>query len=75
MPNVRTSFEPADIVNEVMSFGSPTPIDISVSGSNFADNLVFAEKLRRQLAEIPGAPRSAILPVTDLSDGASQRRS
>ena len=53
MPNVRASFEPADIVNEVMSFGSPTPIDISVSGSNFADNLVFAEKLRRTLAEIP----------------------
>ena len=53
MPNVRASFEPADIVNEVMSFGSPTPIDISVSGANFADNLVFAEKLRRQLAEIP----------------------
>ncbi len=53
MPDVRTSFEPADIVNEVMSFGSPTPIDISVSGSNFADNLVFAEKLRRRLAEIP----------------------
>ena len=53
MPNVRTSFEPADIVNEVMSFGSPTPIDVSVSGSNFADNLVFAENLRRRLAEIP----------------------
>lgn len=53
MPDVRTSFEPADIVNEVMSFGSPTPIDISVSGSNFADNLVFAEKLRQKLATIP----------------------
>jgi len=53
MPDVRTSFEPADIVNEVMSFGSPTPIDISVSGANFADNLVFAEKLRRRLAAIP----------------------
>jgi multidrug efflux pump subunit AcrB len=53
MPDVRTSFEPADIVNEVMSFGSPTPIDISVSGANFVDNLAFAQKLRRELAEIP----------------------
>jgi multidrug efflux pump subunit AcrB len=53
MPDVRTSFEPADIVNEVMSFGSPTPIDISVSGANFADNLLFAEKLRRRLSEVP----------------------
>jgi hypothetical protein len=29
---VRLSFEPADIVNEVMSFGSPTPVEVQVSG-------------------------------------------
>jgi hypothetical protein len=52
MPDVRASFEPADIVNEVMSFGSPTPIDIAVRGSNFADNLTFAEKLRSELAKV-----------------------
>ncbi len=28
-------FEPADIVNEVMSFGSPTPIEVAVSGPEF----------------------------------------
>ena len=32
MPEVRFSFEPSDIVNEVMSFGSPTPVEIAVSG-------------------------------------------
>ena len=32
------SFEPGDIVNEVMSFGSPTPIEVAVSGPNLADN-------------------------------------
>jgi multidrug efflux pump subunit AcrB len=53
MPEVRYSFEPADIVNEVMSFGSPTPIDIAVSGANFAENLVYAEKLRQHLAKVP----------------------
>jgi len=31
MPELRVSFEPSDIVNEVMSFGSPTPIEIAVS--------------------------------------------
>ena len=35
---MRLSFEPADIVNEVMSFGSPTPVEVAVSGPNFADN-------------------------------------
>src|SRR5262249_20889851 len=32
MPKVRFSFEPADIVNEVMSFGSATPIEVAVIG-------------------------------------------
>ena len=26
--DIRLSFEPADIVNEVMSFGSPSPIEV-----------------------------------------------
>jgi multidrug efflux pump subunit AcrB len=50
---IRLSFEPADIVNEVMSFGSPTPVEIQVSGPKTADNRAHAEKLRTELAKIP----------------------
>ena len=46
---LRLSFEPADIVNEVMSFGSPTPIEVAVSGPKFADNRAYAERLMREL--------------------------
>ena len=53
MPDVRFSFEPSDIVNEVMSFGSPTPIEVVVSGSDFVKNREFAEKLRKELAQVP----------------------
>jgi multidrug efflux pump subunit AcrB len=53
MPDVRFSFEPSDIVNEVMSFGSPTPVDVAVSGPNFADNRAHAEKVRTELAKVP----------------------
>jgi len=53
MPDVRFSFEPSDIVNEVMSFGSPTPIEVVVSGSDFGKNREFAEKLRQELATVP----------------------
>jgi multidrug efflux pump subunit AcrB len=49
---LRLSFEPADIVNEVMSFGSPTPIEVAVSGPKMADNRAYAEKLREQLAGV-----------------------
>lgn len=53
MPDVRFSFEPSDIVNEVMSFGSPTPIEVVVSGADFAKNREFAEKLRQELSQVP----------------------
>src|SRR5262249_53541817 len=52
MPGVRLSFEPADIVNEVMSFGSPTPVEVSVIGPNLADDRAYAEKLRQELTRI-----------------------
>jgi multidrug efflux pump subunit AcrB len=52
MPDVRFSFEPSDIVNEVMSFGSPTPIEVVISGADFAKSREHAEKLRKELAEI-----------------------
>ena len=53
MPEVRFSFEPSDIVNEVMSFGSPTPVEIAVSGPNFADDREFAAKVKEELSKIP----------------------
>jgi multidrug efflux pump subunit AcrB len=52
MPGVRLSFEPADIVNEVMSFGSPTPVEVSVNGPSLAENRAYAEKLRKELSQI-----------------------
>jgi multidrug efflux pump subunit AcrB len=53
MPEVRFSFEPSDIVNEVMSFGSPAPIEVVVSGTDFGKNREFAEKLRQVLTQVP----------------------
>ena len=53
MPEVRLSFEPADIVSRVMSFGAATPIEIAVSGPVLADNRTHAEAIRAELAKIP----------------------
>lgn len=53
LPDVRFSFEPADIVNEVMSFGSPTPIEVAVSSPDFAETQAYAKRIRRELAAIP----------------------
>jgi multidrug efflux pump subunit AcrB len=50
---LRLSFEPADIINEVMSFGSPTPIEVAVSGQKLDVSREYAEKIREQLKDIP----------------------
>jgi multidrug efflux pump subunit AcrB len=54
MPELRASFEPADIVNEVLSFGSPTPIEVAVfGGASMEINRAYAEKIRVELAKLP----------------------
>jgi multidrug efflux pump subunit AcrB len=53
LPDVRLSFEPQDIVSRVMSFGSPTPIEVAVSGGNIAASKEHAEKILEKLKELP----------------------
>ncbi len=51
-PQVQFSFEPADIVSRVMALGSPTPIEVAVSGKDFAASRAHAELLKTKLAEL-----------------------
>ena len=53
LPGVRVSFEPADIVSRVMSFGSNTPIEVAVSGASLPDSRAHAEKLLAKLKTLP----------------------
>jgi len=50
---MRVSFEPADIINDVMSFGSRTPIEVVVSGPKLADSQEYARRVHAQLNKIP----------------------
>ena len=54
LPDVQFSFEPADIINEVMSFGSSTPVEVAVSGPDFAQTRPYAAKLKAEMAKISG---------------------
>ena len=54
LPGVHFSFEPADIINEVMSFGSPTPVEVAVNGPDFAETRPYAAKLMDELGKVPG---------------------
>jgi multidrug efflux pump subunit AcrB len=52
-PGAVLSFEAADLVNQVMSFGSPTPIEVAVTGANLTASRTYAEKLRTEMGKIP----------------------
>lgn len=52
LPDVRVSFEPAEITSEVMSFGAPTPVEVSVNGPNFADTRKFAGQVFAELGKV-----------------------
>ncbi len=53
LPTVSFSFEPSDIVSRVMSLGSPTPIEVAVSGPVLAADREFAERVKERLSKIP----------------------
>jgi multidrug efflux pump subunit AcrB len=52
LPDCRVSFEAADIVSQVMSFGSPTPIEVAVQGASLANDYAYAQKIQSQLAQL-----------------------
>jgi len=53
MPGVEVSFEAGDIVSQVMSFGSPTPVEVAVMGTNLQDDYAYARKVQTQMAALP----------------------
>jgi multidrug efflux pump subunit AcrB len=52
LPAYQMSFEEADIVTQVLSFGSPTPIEVAVQGASLQDDYAYARKLREQMTKL-----------------------
>jgi len=53
LPEATVSFEPSDIVSRVMSFGSPTPIEVAVNGPDLAVSREFAGRIFEKLRALP----------------------
>ncbi|HEX4589259.1 MAG TPA: efflux RND transporter permease subunit, partial [Gemmataceae bacterium] len=67
-PGCTFFFEPADITNQVLNFGLPAPIDVEVVGVNRDGNLAVAQKLREEMAKVPGAADVHLNQITDRTD-------
>jgi len=54
-PGVQFFFQPADIVTQILNFGTPAPIDIQIRGANQQADYAIGLKLANEIRHIPGA--------------------
>jgi multidrug efflux pump subunit AcrB len=52
LPGSSVSFEAADIVSQVMGFGSPTPVEVAVMGTNLQNNYAYAQRVQHELSKL-----------------------
>jgi len=52
MPDLKISFEAGDIVSQVMSFGSPTPVQVDVQGVDLDQDYAYLAKVEAELQKL-----------------------
>ena len=52
LPDVKLSFEPIELIDKVLSQGSPTPIEVRIAGKNKKVNEEYANKIIEGLKKI-----------------------
>jgi multidrug efflux pump subunit AcrB len=53
-PGATFSFPPADIISQILNFGSPAPIDLQIAGPDQQKNQAYALELLRRMRTIRG---------------------
>ncbi len=71
-PGTTFSFPPADIVSQILNFGSPAPIDLQIRGGKLDANFDYANKLLPRIRQVPGVTdvriqQSRRSPLFDIS--------
>jgi multidrug efflux pump subunit AcrB len=61
LPGVKLSFEAGDIVSQVLNFGAPTPINVTVSGNKLGETRGYTEKVAAEL-RAAGSLRDVQIP-------------
>jgi multidrug efflux pump subunit AcrB len=64
-PGVSFYFEAANITNQILNFGLPSPIDVQIAGRNSDAGYKLALELQRKIARIPGAVDVHVHQVVD----------
>ncbi|MDB5459247.1 MAG: transporter, partial [Caulobacteraceae bacterium] len=53
-PGTTFSFLPADIISQILNFGSPAPLDVQVAGPDKAADEAYASEVLRLIDRVPG---------------------
>ena len=64
-PGTSFAFLPADIVSQILNFGSPAPIDVQIAGTAQRAGRQYANTLLRRLRAIPGIADARIQQAPD----------
>lgn len=64
-PSSTFYFEPADMITQILDFGTPAQIDVQVSGRHPGKDLQVAEQIRRQMLGIRGVVDTHIQQITN----------
>jgi CzcA family heavy metal efflux pump len=64
-PDTQFSFPPADIVSQILNFGTPAPLDVQVTGTDRDATMAYATKLLRQLRHVAGIADTRIQQSDD----------
>lgn len=54
-PHLLFYFQPADMVNQILNFGLPAPIDVKVAGHDKKNNIQITKELVDKISHVPGA--------------------
>ena len=65
-PGAEFFFQPADMVTQILNFGLPAAIDVSLTGEDLRGNYELAAKLVKRIQQIPGAVDTHIHQRLDL---------
>jgi multidrug efflux pump subunit AcrB len=52
IPDIKLSFEPADLVDQVMSQGTGTPVQIRILGKSLAQDRIFAAQIMERIKKL-----------------------
>jgi multidrug efflux pump subunit AcrB len=54
-PGTEFTFQPADLTDKILNFGSLAPIDLQINGPDMYANYAYGQKLASKFRQIPGA--------------------